>query len=78
MCVYSNFNIRAPERQSAVGHSLKRMEIKILTYPAQCSLYEGRRERIHLVWQLKLFKSTYVTFLAMSHLVFGCFVLFIM
>jgi len=53
VCVYSNIDIQASERQSAGGHSLKEMEIKKLIYPAQCSLYQGRREVILLLWQTK-------------------------
>jgi len=64
VCVYSNIDIQASERQSAGGHSLKEMEIKKLIYPAQCSLYQGRREVILLLWQTKWCKSTYVTLLA--------------
>jgi len=51
------------------------MEIKILIYLAQCSLYQGRREIIHLFLQSDV-SQLMSFFLAMRHLVFGCFVLF--
>ena len=69
VCVYSNFNIQSSELQSAVGHSLKKMEIKKWIYPAKCSLYQCRREVILLLWQTGWCNSTYVTLLAMKHLV---------
>jgi len=52
------------------------MEVKKLIYPAQCSLHQGRREVILLLWQTKWCKSSYVTLFAMKHLVFGGYVLF--